>query len=124
MSWWTNFVSRLRHSPPPDPEVRVRDGGFDVVSPDNELQLATVHWKDVERIETYKLDLTVIDCICLLFKVGDEEVQLSEEWIGFDTLFEPLKSNFPSIKDDWYVEVMQPPFEENRTVLFSKPEAP
>ena len=123
MSWWTNLVSRLRRFPPPDPEVRVREGGFDVISVDKELRLATVNWKDVDQIETYKLDLITTDCVCLLFRIGDEEVQLSEEWEGFHTLFGPLNDNFPSIGDDWYANVVQPPFEAKRTVLFTSSEA-
>lgn len=123
MSWWANLISRRRRIPPPNPEVKVREGGFDVVSADNELQLATVNWKDVDQIEAYKLDLITTDCVCLLFKVGDEEVQLSEEWEGFHALFGPLNDNFPGIGDDWYENVVQPPFEANRIILFTTSEA-
>ncbi len=120
MNWWAKIVSRFRRSPPANPEVRLREGGFDLISSDFDASLAAIDWADVDRIEAYKLDLVVIDCICLLFKVGEKEIQVSEDWIGFDTLFEPLNKEFPGINGSWYMDVMQPPFEENRTVLFSR----
>ena len=123
MSRWKDFVSLLKRPSQPDPEVRVRDGGFDVVSPNRELRLSSVDWTTVDRVETYKVDLFATDCICLLFVSGDEAVEVSEDWIGFNALFESIKVHFPTIKDDWFGTVMQPPFEANRTVLFDRLDA-
>ena len=49
-------------------------------------------------------------------------VQISEEWSGFADLFEPLSLAFPSIPRDWYTEVMDPAFRENRRVLYESNE--
>lgn len=79
-----------------------------------------MHWADVSRIQTYKIDLLTADCICLLFesRSGQAPVQVSEEWAGFPDLFGPLSAAFPSIPQSWYIEVMSPAFEAKRTVLY------
>ena len=120
MGWWSRVRASLQPSRKSDPQIRLREGGFDVVSPADGRVLAGVRWVDVARIQTYKLDLLTTDCICLLFEFrdGSPPVQISEEWTGFSDLFEPLAAALPSIPAGWYVEVMSPAFETRRRVLY------
>lgn len=76
------------------------------------------------RIQTYKVDLLTTDCICLLFEFrdGTAPIQVSEEWPGFADFMVAMGHRFPSIPEDWYLEVMQPAFAPNRRVLFEAPE--
>ena len=119
MGWWLRFRESLQRRPKGDPVIRVVDGGFELASADQSV-VAFVRWSDVRRIQTYKLDLVTTDCICLLFELDGAKVpvQISEEWSGFADLFEPLSLAFPSIPRDWYTEVMDPAFRENRRVLY------
>jgi hypothetical protein len=58
---------------------------------------------------------------------GKPPVQVSEEWAGFQELFGPLSTAFPTISGDWYMEVMTPAFETKHKVLYdrsSQPRAP
>ncbi len=120
MTLWSRMLSFFQRKRRADPFIRLTSDGFVVLDADTQAALRTVHWADVLRIQTYKLDLITTDCICLVFefKSSESPVQLSEEWPGFQDLFVPLSTAFPSIPQDWYGNVMKPPFEEKRTILF------
>jgi hypothetical protein len=123
MSLWSRIRSRITRSAPADSQIRVLDEGFDVINLANGSVAASVRWRDVTRIQAYKLDLVTTDCICLLFEFGPgrASVQLPEEWPGFQELFGPLAQRFPAIPESWYVDIMTPAFETKRTVLFEAP---
>ena len=113
-------MARFKSSPPPDPTIRVRDGGFDLISPEGGDHQESVDWVDVEQIDTYKVDLITIDCVYLSFKTGDQVVAVSEDWDGFGALSKEMLEEFPSVDEDWKTHIVLPPFEERRDVLFRK----
>ena len=117
---WSRLWSRFRLRKEPDPRIVLVDGGIDIVSSSDAQTRASVRWRNVARILTYKVDLLTTDCICLLFEFidGSPAVQVSEEWGGFDEIFGPLSAAFPTIPSDWYLAVMTPAFEANRRVLY------
>jgi hypothetical protein len=120
MRLWSRIRSWVSRPSRPDPEIRVTEDGFNLLSTADGKTIATVKWVEVSRIQTWKIDLLTTDCICLLFQFhsGRAPVQVSEEWSGFGELFEPLATSFPSIPSSWYVDVMSPAFETKQTVLF------
>lgn len=77
--------------------MRIVDSGIDIVSAVDDRVIAVVSWRDVARIQTYKIDLVTTDCVCLLFEFNDGRpaVQVSEEWAGFADLFDALKQRLP-----------------------------
>jgi hypothetical protein len=113
-------IASVFKRPPADPVIRLLNDGFALLDPGSGVEIRTVHWADVSRIQTYKIDLVTTDCICLLFesRSGAEPTQVCEEWQGFADLFEPLSAAFPTLSKSWYMEVMQPAFETKRTVLY------
>ena len=120
MTLWSRIQSFFGRKGSADPIVRVTDDGFALLDAKTRSEIRVVRWTDVARIQTYKLDLFTTDCICLLFesRSGQPPVQVSEEWEGFNDLFGPLSAAFPSIPQSWYMEVMSPPFQAKRTVLY------
>ena len=122
MSWWLNLLDRFKGQRISELEIRVVPGGFELVSTNDQTVTSAVRWKDISRIQTYKIDLVTMDCICLLFEFPGEQAPLEilEEWSGFNELLGPLAEAFPSVPEGWYAKVMQPPFEENRVTLFEK----
>lgn len=124
MSLWSRIRSRYSRPESADPQIRLKDDGFDVVGVRDGEVIASLQWGDVTRIETYKIDRFTTDCICLFFERGPgaPPVELSEEWPGFQELFRPLAQRFPAIPESWYVDIMTPAFEAKRTVLFSRSE--
>jgi len=120
MSLWSFIRSRFSRPAPADPQIRLKDDGFDVVAASGEAIIASVRWAEVARIQAYKLDLVTTDCICLLFEFTSPSasLQVSEEWMGFNEIFSPLTQHFPAIPESWYEDIMMPPFEEKRTVLY------
>jgi hypothetical protein len=120
MGLWSRIQSFFRRGGRADPLVRVTEGGFDLLDGATQAVICSVRWADVAKIQTYKLDLLTTDCICLLFesRSGQPPVQVSEEWKGFSDLLNPLTAAFPSIPQNWYMEVMTPAFETKQTVLY------
>ncbi|HSK31226.1 MAG TPA: hypothetical protein VLA17_14805 [Candidatus Limnocylindria bacterium] len=120
MNWWSRLWAASRRAQEPDPKVQLVEGGFDLVSADDNAVISGVRWSDVSRIQTYKLDLLTTDSICLLFEFRDGRaaVQVSEEWPGFANLIKSLSRAFPSIPTDWYGVAMKPAFATNQRVLY------
>ena len=77
-------------------------------------------WSDVEEIQAYKVDCFVHDLICLAFRAEDHWYECSEEDHGFSELCEELGRRYPEIHEDWYGQVVQPPFASNQRVLWKK----
>lgn len=100
--------------------VCVTNGGFALLDAKTGNTVCTMQWADISKIQVYKLDLLTTDCICLLFesRSGQPAIQVSEEWMGFSDLFNPLSTAFPSIPENWYMEVMLPAFAEKRAILY------
>jgi hypothetical protein len=120
MALWSRIRSLLSSRSKRDPRIALVDGGFDMISIEDGRVIASVRWRSVLRIHTYKVDLTTTDCICLTFESnnGTAPVQVSEEWAGFAELFAPLAAAFPTIPPEWYAEVMTPAFQANHRVLY------
>ncbi len=102
------------------PKIEAGNDGFLLRRPSDDRIIAEVRWSEVLKIVAYKLDLVTTDCIFLLFELSGEQepVQVSEEWEGFTNLFHPLLRAFPSVPENWYVEVMAPAFQKKYTVLY------
>ncbi len=109
----------------PDPRIELTDNGFVLLSATDGSELRRGVWRQVTRIQTYKVDLFTTDCICLLFEfqVGADPIQVSEEWHGFADFMVALGHQFPSMPQDWYLEVMKPAFAPNHRVLFERSQA-
>ena len=105
-----------------DPTIETRDDGFEIRDSSTGECLGRVSWKDVVRIETYKLDLLTIDCICLRFAsaTNGELVEVMEDWRGFEMLRCAMEAEFSGISGGWFARVMKPPFESNNIVLFER----
>jgi hypothetical protein len=80
-----------------------------------------VKWNDIEKIEAYKADQLATDLICLAFQCSgfDFLIQLHEEMKGFDDLKKSIESRF-DIDADWWGRTAFPPFDVNRSVIWSK----
>jgi hypothetical protein len=120
MALWSRIRTLLSGPSKRDPRIGLVDGGLDVFSSETGHVVASVRWQNVLRVHTYKVDLATTDCICLTFEFnnGMAPVRVSEEWVGFAELFEPLAAAFPTIPPEWYADVMTPAFKANHRVLY------
>jgi hypothetical protein len=68
------------------------------------------------------MDYLTFDMIWLTFvkQRGEVILQINEEAEGFADLMTAMNKAFSTIDQEWYQQVMLPPFEENRTVLFER----
>lgn len=118
---WTplkKLTSRLRRTP-----VAVTitaDHERIVIARSDREEASSFPWRDVDEIQTFKRDLFATDNIRLAFRVSDMWYELSEDDTGFMPLAELMRVKFPSIPEDWYTEVMQPPFATNQRTLWKR----
>lgn len=128
-SWFANispnsFLGRLRHDDEhPDPRhgtLAFEESGLRQTAQNGTETF--IPWKQIDRILTYKLDQMTVDCICVVFEGGFESspFQIHEDMVGFDQIFDHLRTPFSTIPETWYFDVMSPAFETNLTVLFDR----
>lgn len=105
--------------------VRLRgDAGFTIerVSRSGRLveTVAELRWEQVRRVRAYKVDLSVVDSICLAFEAADRHVVVDERFEGFDALARALEDRLPGCREwaSWWPEVAFPAFAENLTLLW------
>lgn len=79
-----------------------------------------VPWTGIERIETFKTDLLTTDCILLEITHGHQKIVLSEESEGWSEFIDAVNIYLPTIKKNWYEEVMLPPFETNLMTIYNR----
>ena len=95
------------------------DDGFQIVTKDEGLVEATVRWRDVRQVRTYKYDAFAHDVICLTFQVGDDRwVEIEEDCEGFDDFEKKMREAFPCIPESWLWDVAIPSFATNEMVLY------
>ena len=118
---WTppkNLASRFGRRPVVV-AIRTDDERVTIERSDREEPLSFC-WRDVEEIQTFKLDLLTTDDIRLAFRVPDGWYELSEDHTGFMEVAEAMRAKFPSIPEDWYQEVMHPAFATNQRTLWKR----
>jgi len=99
--------------------VRLLDRAIEFSGHNGELW--SLAFANVIRIEAFKHDLFGYDEITLaLIDTADASWLVSEEDDGYEIFLEKLPGHFPGIRTDWYSHVAQPPFAENRTVLWNR----
>lgn len=91
--------------------------GFTVTNGDFEK---TIRWEEIDRINAYKKDLVAYDLIVLEIVCGDYVLTLDEVSPGWFSFILKLKDVFKTIPKDWDINIIQPPFKENYTILFKK----
>jgi len=96
------------------------DCGFKIyIKNSNEYQYH--NWEDIQAIYGYKVDLMTYDEICVdVFFSDQTKITVSESTSGWFQFVGRLGENIQLIKDDWVVEVANPAFDTNSTVLYEK----
>ena len=89
---------------------------------DSNAELWTFRWIEVSRIEAYKLDLLIVDSICLNFFIEPRQLwyHTNDELSGFDDICRELVRYFPSVPNDWWSTVAFPAFATNHMVLYDR----
>ncbi len=111
-----------------DYQIITSDSGFKVYRHTHDFRDQTriefkfeVRFDRVFEIEAFKSDLLITDCICLNFLCSDGIVYtINEKMDQFAKLKTAIEAKFPEIPPDWKEKIVHTPFEENRTLLFTK----
>lgn len=116
MNWLRRLWDRLPGRRQPERSVLAEAGAL-CVARDGEVE-RRVAWDQITRIETFKLDCYVVDCICLRFHCrGKTPLTVDETMAGFETLAGALEQRL-GISPQWYLTVMFPAFETNLAVIW------
>jgi len=89
---------------------------------ENETGEENLDWSEIEEVETYKVDLITVDCICVSLVRGESQMVLTEDMNGWQDFLAALSlrlDGFPR-KDEWYAEVLQPAFDANQKTLWKR----
>lgn len=120
---WSKFIGLIapggREKLQRHQRVVVTDLDFTLLDERDPETHDTVSWNEVAEIQTYKYDLWSTDEICLAFTIdGKSWTEISEEVQGFGELCRAMSEHFPTIKENWFREVMLPAFATNHRMLY------
>jgi hypothetical protein len=82
--------------------------------------LDSFRWDEIIKIQTFKADCLAYDMICLRFSTTKQSFVFNEDTTGFVILMKSMSQRYPDIPEEWYFEVMQPPFETNQRTLWKR----
>lgn len=105
----------------PEPmTIQVTEDGF-LLTRQNKI-LKTYFWNTIQSIVAFKIDQFITDLICLEVSDGlqNELWTLDEEMEGWKELVDAMFKNLPGMDRSWYLTVMNPAFEINRTNVFQR----
>lgn len=91
-----------------------------------EKQISTYHqWATIETIIAYKEDRLTTDEIVLSLVAGrGTQIYITESYPGWDRFLENLQKQFPSIAGNWEINIIQPSFATNLTLLYDRQQRP
>lgn len=103
------------------PEIITTDNGFAIVTAKG---TDAVSLEEVSAIVAYKLDELTTDLVCCDIVTGADDGEqirtIHEELPGFDAAMASFE-NLPGFNRQWRDAVILPPFDTNRTVIYSRP---
>lgn len=88
---------------------------------DDDTQREPVRFDDIQSIFAFKLDNFALDEIILAFHLPGERVAVvSEDWDGYNELYQLIDAHPLVTNVGWFLEVAFPAFAENRTLVFER----
>jgi hypothetical protein len=100
----------------PDKICQVDNGGLTISVRKQETR---IEWGEVKSLVAFKVDKLTYDSIYLQIDYGENRsVVALEETEGWESLVKGVKANFPSVNPAWDIDIIQPPFAVNLTVLY------
>ena len=120
--FWRSLLQRIQQGRRPD-TIRIAIEETAILIVKDEQCLIRIALDEIDRIEAYKIDEWATDLICfdLHTKQNGEPIMvfIHEETAGFAEMTDLLRT-LPGFDRDWREKVFLPPFEENRTVIFTR----
>jgi hypothetical protein len=119
---WVLRLFRIQH--PSSRALRVTADAVELLDAVLNRPLWRFEWRNLEEIIAYKVDAITMDHLCLGFRESgrDTFVVTDEKTPGWNALNEELDTQFGVAFEQWAPSVAHPPFKENRTTLWRKPE--
>lgn len=105
----------------PDAKILLKPLGIEIHHSADEF--ITILFNQITRIEIFKRDILVTDLICSQIyyqtNAGIRSAIIHEEMTGYDETFSRL-AEFPGFMTNWRDRVVNQPFAENRTTVFTR----
>ena len=79
-----------------------------------------VNWSELERLVAYKADMMTIDEIRMEISYRNKSLIITEDTPGWYQFVLKTKNIFASIPEDWDINIIQPAFETNLTLLYER----
>jgi hypothetical protein len=99
--------------------IRYDSAGFTVLF--DGVPSAVMKWQQVREIVVFKEDLFAHDSICFGFRRDESGIyeSVGEHVVDFDAFSKEVIAHFPGFRTDWPEAVVQPPFAEKWTVVWT-----
>ena len=97
--------------------IELINNGFEVTHADG---VSVVEWSSINKIIAYKVDLLTVDEICFEINYLNKRLIITEESDGWRVFLKQLIIRTPTIDSKWEEKLIQPSFERNETVLYSR----
>ncbi|MES2848616.1 MAG: hypothetical protein V4685_06145 [Bacteroidota bacterium] len=82
--------------------------------------LRKIKWNEIEELVVYKEDLMTFDEIRMDIVYNGLQITITEDNPEWDFFVSKAKSVFPSIPAEWESQIIQPPFAENRRIIYER----
>jgi hypothetical protein len=79
-----------------------------------------IKWDDITQLIAFKKDLMTIDRVDMQIVCGDKALTISEDLAGWYQFVLKTKEVFPSIPKYWDINIIQPAFATNLTIIYDK----
>ena len=78
------------------------------------------NWSKINNIIAHKIDLITTDEIYLSIKSNNQEIVLTENYLGWNDFLKEVYNQFPEIDKNWESKIIQPAFSRNEIELYSR----
>lgn len=83
-------------------------------------QICSIRWKDIERVEAYKIDCMTTDMLCVDITFNGNAIVVTEDNEGLCQFLDKLKSAVLRFNDNWQSRVFETPFKYNHTKIYER----
>ena len=110
--FWKKWIKKKRVE-----TVDLIENGFVI---NNNGEITSFEWTEINKLTGFKLDRLNIDEICLKIEAENKKAIITEDFMGWRTFMTEVLTKFPEIDEHWEGVIAQPAFERNETVLFNR----
>jgi hypothetical protein len=97
--------------------IKVSEDGFSIKLSSG---IKNIRWVEIEKIDTYKIDLFTTDEIIFEIVLTDTVIKISEEIEGWGNFTDKIEVALSGFDKEWFSKVAYPAFKTNFTTIYQR----